>query len=219
MTGPFIIPDRTLDVLRRTPIDRPLALLLRHSARGPIPPGEPGNDVLLTEEGKALARDLGVVIGERLRTLHASPVQRCVDTATALAAGACTNTQVVEDRLLGHPGVYVVEGGSAWTTWQQLGHERVMAHLVAGDRLDGLADPVPASQRLVDHMLARAGGEPGVHVFVTHDSLVTTAAAHSLRQTLGKPDWPWYLEALAVVDEGHRATASYRGWSAEIRWA
>ena len=31
--------------------------------------------------------------------------------------------------------------------------------------------------------------------------------------------WPWFLEALAVVDEGARVIASYRGWSSEIRWA
>lgn len=218
MTGPFIIPARTLQALRDAPLDRATLLLLRHSARGPIPPGEPGNDVLLLPEGKALAHELGQGIGSRLRTLHASPVYRCVETAQSLAEGAGLPAAVVEDRHLGHPGVYVVEGGGAWTTWQRLGHEQVMAHLVAGDRLEGLTDPIPASRQLVEHMLATAAGEPGIHVFVTHDSLVTVAAAHCLRRTLGKAEWPWYLEALALVDGGSRVTASYRDWSGEVRW-
>jgi broad specificity phosphatase PhoE len=204
--------------VRDAPPDRATVLLLRHSARGPIPPGEPGNDVLLLPEGKALARALGEIVGSRLRTLHASPVPRCVETAESLAAGAGVDTHVVEDRHLGHPGVYVIEGAAAWRTWSTLGHERVMAHLVAGDQLDGLADPVPASRALVRHMLATAGGASGVHVFVTHDSLVTTAAAHCLLRTLGKDDWPWYLEALSLTDGESGVIASYREWSGPLPW-
>ena len=218
MTGPFVIPPATLSALVNAPPERPTILLLRHSARGPIPPGQPGNDVLLLPEGKALARELGVTIGARLRTLHASPVPRCVETGECLAQGADFRAPVVEDRHLGHPGVYVVEGGGAWDTWQRLGHERVMAHLVAGDQLDGLTDPIPATQRLVEHMLSTAAGAPGIHVFVTHDSLVTTAAAHCLHRSLGKADWPWYLEALALVDAGTSVTATYRDWSGTVEW-
>lgn len=215
--APFILPDLTLRAVQEAPDDLATVLLLRHSARGPIPPGEPGNDVLLLPEGKALARTLGSAIGGRLRTVHASPVRRCVETAESLVEGAEVDAVPVEDRHLGHPGVYVEEGPDAWQTWQSLGHERVMAHLVAGDQLPGLTDPVPASRRLVGHMLATAGGQPGIHVFVTHDSLVTTAAAHVLGVPLGKADWPWYLEALVIVD-GTRPRAAYRGWTGEVPW-
>ncbi|MBM4366482.1 MAG: histidine phosphatase family protein [Deltaproteobacteria bacterium] len=219
MTGPFIIPEPTLRAVREAPPGRATVLLIRHSARGPIPAGEPGNDVLLLPEGKELARDLGRLVRARLRTVHASPVRRCIETAESIVDGAEIEANIVEDRHLGHPGVYVEPGPAAWATWQGLGHERVMAHLVAGDRLAGLADPVPASRRLVGHVLATAAGAPGVHLFVTHDSLVTTAAAHCLGQPLGKADWPWYLEALVLLDGGGAArTASYRRWTAELPW-
>lgn len=150
--------------------------------------------------------------------MHASPVRRCVETAESLVEGAGAEAAVVEDRHLGHPGVYVQEGPEAWSTWRSLGHERVMAHLVAGDHLVGLNDPVPASRRLVSHMRTTAGGRPGVHVFVTHDSLVITAAAHVLGVALGKADWPWYLEALVIVDRGDTATATYRAWTGKVPW-
>lgn len=216
--GPFIIPEPTLRAVGDAPQDRATVLLLRHSARGPIPDGEPGNDVLLLPEGKALARELGRLVGRRLRTIHSSPVRRCVETAESLVQGAEAETVIIEDRHLGHPGVYVQEGPAAWHTWQSLGHERVMAHLVAGDHLPGLNDPVPASRRLVAHMRGTAGARPGVHVFVTHDSLVTTAAAHVLGVPLGKADWPWYLEALVIVDAVSAATATYRGWTGAVPW-
>lgn len=218
MIGPFIIPDSTLAALTRAPSDRPTLLLLRHSARGPLPPGEPGNNIRLLPEGEALARQLGSHLAGRLVSLHTSPVARCVETAEALADGAGIQASIVEDTHLGDPGVYVLDPDAAWQTWTTLGHERVMAHLVAGERLEGLADPAAASRRLIQHMRARAEGRPGVHVFITHDSLLTAAAAHALRQPIRKEDWPWYLEALALVDEGERLQATYRTWSGAVEW-
>jgi broad specificity phosphatase PhoE len=218
MTGPLIIPSPTLQAIQETSVEQPLILLIRHSARGPIPPGEPGNDVLLLPEGKILAQQLGQQIGDRLRTLRASPVLRCMETAISIAEGAGRMAHIIEDKLLGDPGVYLIEGKAAWETWKRLGHEQVLAQIVAGIHLDGLADPIPASRRLMKHMFEQAGGEPGIHVFVTHDMLVTAAAAHTLQQPLGTADWPAYLEALVMVDQGNRVIASYRGWSREVRW-
>ena len=218
MTGPYLIPEPTLRAVREAPDRLPTLLLLRHSVRGPIPEGEPGNDVLLLPEGKALARELGRLIGGRLLTLHTSPVRRCVETAEALVEGAERGVEIVEDRHLGHPGVYVEVGPQAWHTWQSVGHEQVLTHIVAGTQLPGLTDPIPATRRLVSHMVKTAAGRPGLHVFVTHDSLVTAAAAHVLGQPLTRADWPLYLEALALAATGSGVTASYRGWEGVLPW-
>jgi len=218
MTGPFVIPASTARALREAPADRATVLLLRHSARGPLPPDAPGNEVPLLPEGTALAGALGLQVGPRLRTLHTSPVRRCVETAVALAAGAGVARRPVEDRLLGDPGVYVTEGAAAWRTWLALGHAEVMARLVAGDRLDGLADPIAASRALVRHLLGTAGGEPGVHVFITHDSIVATAAAHCLGLLLPPTEWPWYLESLVFWAGDAGVTARYREWSGPVPW-
>ncbi len=206
-----LVPASTLEILDRTPPDQALILLLRHAAREPLPPGLPGDDVLLTSDGRVSARALGARIGAQLRTLHTSPVLRCVETARALVEGADVEMRVVEDAHLGAPGVYVEDSALAWSAWLRLGHAAVMAHLVAGDRLEGLAEPRRATARLVEHLLATAGGTPGVHVFVTHDALVAPAAAHLLGRTLEPDDWPEYLEALGLV-KGPSVTATYRGW-------
>ena len=58
----------------------------------------------------------------------------------------------------------------------------------------GVARPGEAASFLVCSMLAEAAGRAGVHVFVTHDSLVTATAARLLVRPLGLDDWPWYLE-------------------------
>ena len=89
-----------------------------------------------------------------------------------------------------------------------------MEHLVSQDRpLPGMADPAPAARFLVQHMLARAGDRPGLHVFVTHDSLVTTTAARLLGEHLGKDDWPWYLEGAFFWRQGGHLVTAYRGRS------
>lgn len=212
------IPGATLALIADTPPDRSVVLLLRHSVRGPLPPGQPGNEVPLLPEGRSLARELGALLGRRLRTLRTSPVPRCVQTADELRLGAGVDTPVVDDPMLGDPGAYVLEGATAWAAWCRLGHEGVMETLMAGEHLDGLAHPLDASRRLVTHMLACSDALPGVHVFVTHDSLVTVAAAHSLGRRLPRHEWPGYLDALAIVDGDGPRTARYRDYSAAVRW-
>jgi broad specificity phosphatase PhoE len=189
------IPPSVLRLLDRAPTDRAVVVLLRHSVRDHLPAGDAGYALPITEIGRRLAIELGGLIGSRLCTLHASPLLRCVQTAQALAEGSGVGIAIVPNRLLGDPGVFVLDGRSAWANWQQLGHEGVMRHLVSEiSALSGMARPDEAARFLVQSMLGEAAGRPGAHVFVTHDSLVTTTAARLLGKPLGLVDWPWYLE-------------------------
>lgn len=189
------IPPSTLRILARTPLDRPIALLLRHSVRDELPPGDAGYVLPITDVGRQLACQLGKALGKRLRTLHASPLVRCVQTAEALQSGAGTKLPIIRDRLLGDPGIYVIDGRRAWSNWETRGHEGVMEHLMsASDSLPGMARPDEAARFLVHHLLAVAGNNPGIHVFVTHDLLVAATAARLLGKRLDPDAWPWYLE-------------------------
>lgn len=189
------IPPSVLTHLVRIPVDRPVALLLRHSVRDRLPPGDAGNALPITNIGRRLARGLGSLLGERLRTLHTSPVLRCAQTAEALREGAAARCAITSDRLLGDPGVYVLDGRRAWSNWERLGHEGVMHHLTTeSEPLPGMARPDEAARFLVQHMLAIAGEEGGIHAFVTHDSLVAATAARLLGEPIRPDEFPWYLE-------------------------
>ncbi len=204
------IPPAMLRWVREVPRDRPVAVLLRHSVR-PSPLPDDGFAVPITGDGVRIARDLGGMLASNLRSLHASPLVRCVQTAEALQAGASVDLAIEQDRLLGDSGVYVVDNRVAWPSWQQLGHEGVMAHLVSKDEpLPGMASPAPAARFLVHHMLSAAAARPGFHLFVTHDSLVTATAARMLGEPLGKADWPWYLEGAFFWSEGREICVAYR---------
>ena len=189
------IPPSVIRWLAEAPADAPVAVLLRHSVRGPLPRGDAGNAVPLTRDGARLAQRLGAVLGDRLHTLRTSPLPRCVQTAEALRSGAERGVPIISDRLLGDPGVYVVDARRAWSNWETLGHEAVVQSLMTGgEPLPGMADPMPAARRLVRHMLATAGDRPGLHLFITHDFVITVTMARLLGEPFGREDWPWYLE-------------------------
>ena len=209
------IPPSMFPILDRMPRIRPVVLLLRHSVRGHLPPGDTGYTLPITDIGRKLARKFGAILGDRLRTLHTSPILRCVQTAEVLRDGAATDCTVVRDRLLGDPGVYVLDNKRAGQVWADRGHESVMAHLVSGTvPLPGLARADEAARFLVQHMLAATNDTPGIHIFVTHDSLVTATAARLLKRPLGKDDWPWYLEGVFFWRDKHGLHTVYRDFEA-----
>jgi broad specificity phosphatase PhoE len=204
------IPPSVLHWLAVVPDDVPVAMLVRHSVRLALPPGDAAYTLPITEEGTRLARRLGALLGGRLRSVRTSPLARCVQTAEEVRRGSGADVAITPDRLLGDPGAYVLDGARAANPWERLGREGVMAHLVAeDDPLPGMAAPGPAARFLVQHMLA-AAPEPGLHLFVTHDSLVTTTAARLLDEPLGREAWPWYLEAAFFWRAGGELNVAYR---------
>ncbi|MBK1672993.1 hypothetical protein CKO35_06670 [Ectothiorhodospira shaposhnikovii] len=204
------IPPSVLRNLERIPKDRPVALLLRHSVRDHLPPSD-ADTLPITAIGRELALDLGACLQGRLQSLHASPLVRCMQTAEALSEGARAGITVIPDRHLGDPGVFVVDGRRAWSNWEKLGHEGVVRHLVSEpSALPGMARPDEAARFLVQHMLGAATGRPGIHVFVTHDSLVSATAGRILRQPVDLDCWPWYLEGAFFWAEEQVIHAAYR---------
>ena len=82
------IPASTLSWLEAAPTDRPVAVLLRHSVRPHLPPGDEGFHLPLTEDGERLALTLGASLAGRLRSVHASPTLRTMRTGELVAEGA-----------------------------------------------------------------------------------------------------------------------------------
>jgi broad specificity phosphatase PhoE len=205
------IPPSVLRHVERTPLNRAVVVLLRHSVRAHLPPGDVGYAVPITNTGERLALELGIRLKGRLCTLHSSPLPRCIQTAEALATGAQADIPIVTNRLLGDPGVFVLDAQLAWSNWERLGHEGVVHHLVTEpEPLPGMARTEDAAHFLVQTMLATAGNRPGVHVFVTHDVLVIATAAKLLCKSLDRNDWPWYLEGAFFWREKEGIHSAYR---------
>lgn len=189
------IPPTLLRNIKQLPEEYPVALLLRHSIREEFGVGDIGNDIPITEDGKNIAFELGRFLGGRLRSLHSSPLLRCIQTAQAMREGGGYHLDISEHRFLGDPGVFVLDGALAWSNWEAIGNEGVMRHLASESyALPGMADPERAAQELLRYMLLVMNGSPGVHVFVTHDTILGPVVARFLRQTHEVSKGPLFLE-------------------------
>ncbi|MEB0141234.1 MULTISPECIES: histidine phosphatase family protein [unclassified Undibacterium] len=207
----YQIPHSTIHWISEAPKNIPIVVLLRHSVRDDLPPNDVGYGLPITANGKQLSHELGAIFGNRLRSLHTSPLVRCIQTAESIQTGAISTLPINSDRLLGDPGVFVIDGKLAFTNWKELGHEGVMDHLVKRDTsLPGIANADSAARFLVQHMLASSLNRPGFHVFVTHDSLVTATAARMLGVPYGIEDWPLFLEAAFFWQEENSVFSAYR---------
>jgi len=185
------------------PRDRPVAFVLRHAERPPLPEGEPGNDLTLTSAGVAASVDLGAMLGCELHTVHTSPVRRCRETAEHIRAGCRQEIAICDDRLLGDPGIFVADPELAWRNWEQFGHEGVIERLVrgplaSGDRvLPGMREPRAAARILLAHVAGALTGAARLHVFVTHDAVLAPFIAHLL-DVRDRDSWPRFLEGAAI---------------------
>lgn len=206
------IPRSTWRWLRTLPADRAVCVLLRHSVRDELAPGDIGYAHPLNALGEALARRFGAALRGRLRTVHSSPLQRCLETAELLRAAAGAEGAVVEDRFLGDPGAYVVDAALARHNWETLGSAGIMARMAAGGPgLPGTRPPDDGARILLAHMLDTAAEVPGVHVFVTHDILLAITAARLVGPPRGGARWPRYLEGAFFWRDADGLHAAYRG--------
>jgi broad specificity phosphatase PhoE len=205
------IPLSTFRWLADVPTDRPVALLVRHSVRDALARDDVGYDVPLNAFGVQLARDLGTAVRGRVRTLRASPVSRCVQTAGLLNEAAEAGLAVVPDRMLGDPGAYVIDRQLAGRNWLTMGSRGIMEHLAfRDDALPGTEQPDAGARKLVRHMLEVAVDVPGLHVFVTHDILLAATAARFLGPPQGPAPWPRYLEGAFFWRDEAGLHAAYR---------
>ena len=202
---------RTLRLIQFVPADSPVALLIRHSARDEIPDGGTGMELPLNDLGIRLCQELGRELVGRVRSARSSPVLRCVQTAELLGQAADTDGEVILDKRLGAPGAYVLDEQLAWGNWLAHGNEGVIQHLVSGaGALPGMADPAQAANDLIEHLLACAGVEPGLHLFISHDSIVTPTVARAFSQGMPKSHWPEYLDASAFWRQQNGRVVAYR---------
>ena len=202
---------RTLRLIQSVPEGSPVALLIRHSARDDIPDGGTGIELSLNELGIRLCQELGRELVGRFRSVRSSPVLRCVETAKLLSQAADMDGEIILDKRLGAPGAYVLDEQLAWGNWLAHGNEGVIQHLVSGvGALPGMADPAEAANGLIEHLLECAGGEPGLHLFISHDSIVTPTVARAFSQGMPKSHWPEYLDASAFWRQQKGRVVAYR---------
>jgi hypothetical protein len=188
--------ERTLNLINLIPKLEPVAILLRHSARDDVEGDSPNFDMSLNELGVRMCRELGAELKGMVASIRTSPARRCMQTASLICEFSGFTENFTIDRVLGGPGIYVLDENIAGKNWEKKGNSGVIQHLVSKiDCLPGMANPISAAKSIVDHMLTVSNCDQGLHLFISHDSIMTPTVARALGINLPKKQWPNYLDA------------------------
>ena len=208
-------PDPVASILERlaaVPEGVDVSLVIRHAEREDIPAGTFGHDVNLTVQGSRAAEELGAALsGDRALTLLSSPVPRCTQTAQAMLRGAGPSSEIHTDPRLGGPGAFVIDPETAGPLFLELPiPEIARRQLHDSASLPGMRPTSEGVELLLDLVTSQLGNEGRLHVFVTHDIILSVFAASVFHSSLEETGWPGYLEGLLVWRSDERLQLSWR---------
>jgi broad specificity phosphatase PhoE len=158
-------------------------------------------------------------IGERKRIrLFASPVQRCVDTASLIAEGAGSDAEVTVSTMLGRPGTFVVDETEVDERLAVMGlnkfavewaHGRIPAKVMApiSQGTQALMEWVQGNMRSDDDRL---------DIYVGHDLFLTPVLVNYLGYDIASQGLLSFLDGFTVTMEDGRTMLSYGGKRALI---
>lgn len=177
-------------------------IIVRHAERPEILPTDVGNDVLLTEKGKADSRVFGEKITQPLLGIKTSPIGRCIQTAEIIAnTTGFPTSEIKTSTLLGDPGFMIDNADHAWEHWVKKGHEAVNQHLISGhEKWRGFVDLENAASSVKNEIqLLLMDSASGTHLWVTHDTILATLASRLLPQNITLEHWPDFLGFLEIT--------------------
>ena len=208
-------PDPVTSIMEQlavVPEEVNASLVIRHAEREDIPAGTFGHEVNLTAGGTQAAEHLGAALSEnRVLTVVSSPVPRCVQTAQAMLRGAGTSAEVATDRRLGDPGAFFVDAETAGPLFLELPiPEIARRQLQDAIPMPGMR-PTPEGVAILLELATSPLGDNGrLHVFVTHDIILSVFVASIFRSSLEETGWPDFLEGLLLWRSDERLQLSWR---------
>ncbi len=187
-------------------------ILLRHAERPDIPDNEIGNEVGLTKQGIRQTKQFAKSLGQPIISISSSPILRCVQTAEIISNQCNYNMTIKKSILLGNPGFFLKDPELAWTHWQTKGHDAVNQYLLSGkDQWQGFHPFDNAINRMKTEITKQLETtSSGLHVWVSHDTILATFASRVLPQSLTLNNWPNFLGYLDIyLDEKNDLKYNY----------
>lgn len=190
--------DSTLDAIASSPTDRPVTVVLRHSVRYPILDDDSVYSATLTPEGVRLAEEMGEKLVELrpIRHIVTNFVERCRQTAEAIARGAKFQGVVGQNLKISHPFIEPV--------WDAL-------------PMNWPDHEPPAQLTALLNLVTAGEQQPGViDLYITHDTIVGALAGYLMGEKITSETWPNYLEGMLIWRDGNKLYARWRGQTREF---
>tara|TARA_R110001599_G_C12164624_1_gene652594 strand:+ start:558 stop:1160 length:603 start_codon:yes stop_codon:yes gene_type:complete len=193
-------------------------LIIRHAERPAIKDGTVGDELALTSNGINQTTRFAQSLSQKVLSIESSPILRCTQTADIIARHqGFPLTSIGRSILLGDPGFFIDDAELAWTNWLEKGVDAVNQHLLSGTAtwpgFRDLDQAVEQMWRSIKERLMQT--EDGIHLWVTHDTIVATLASRLQTISLELSDWPDYLGGLRVelgVEGSYDISYSQRGF-------
>ena len=194
------------------------SLVIRHAEREDIPPGTFGHDVNLTAGGTQAAEQLGAGLSQyRALTVVSSPVPRCVQTAQAMLRGAGSADQVATELRLGGPGAFVVDAETVGPLFLELPIPEIACRQLRDETpLPGMRPTPEGVEILLNLVTSPLHKEGRLHVFVTHDIVLSVFVASIFRSSVEETEWPGYLEGMLLWCDKGRVQFSWKGRNGDV---
>ncbi|AOA58691.1 histidine phosphatase family protein [Acinetobacter larvae] len=202
--------------------DMPVTLLTRHSIRELANgQGLAGYNLQLTESGRNLAYAWGAYLLQHsdryIAQCISSPIQRCLDTASLMIAGAAqldetqafediqqdANIDIVEQGLLVEPGSFVVDINQAAPYFRAQGALGFMNSFIRHD-LPGMKHPIRGVLDILELLYKQSCDQAHrLNLAVSHDTILAALiAVIAGQQQILPQDWPEMMEGLFIWFEG-----------------
>lgn len=192
-----------LESLQHPTPTAPWGLIVRHAERPPITDWNDAFSLLLTDQGKADAHRLGQTLAHHHPVqLYHSPVQRCEQTAMAIAEGIrdAGGEPDLRDALFELGGPYMVDISGALQAAQALGQAFIRTWF------DGeISDEILLSRHESARVQLRAilrhirQAPEALSVFVSHDWNILSMREEFLGLTHEEHGWPTFLDGMLCL--------------------
>lgn len=176
-------------------------IIIRHAERPAITDGTVGDELSLTEKGKADTLVYAENFNSEVISIRTSPIARCVQTAQIMANHwGYPPDEIQTCNKLGDPGFFISDSELAWQNWLEKGAEAVNQYLLGGnEKWPGFVDfdmAIIEMQSWIRSTLLSS--RSGSHVWVTHDTILATLASRLSPNPLSLEEWPGFLGRLEV---------------------
>lgn len=185
-------------------------LLIRHAHRPKFAPGDWGNEVSITSEGKAGIEHLGRSLFNSYPTkIFTSPVKRCMETALELRRVFQREIPVVSSTLLGGPGFLVSHLPQAETVFKQHSINQITHLLLSGQTPPGFYPFKVGCAKMLCAILDEKGTSS---LSISHDLNIAILGCWLFNTSEYQAMIPDFLEGIEFEFNCRNIVITYRGF-------
>ena len=171
-----------------------LAIIIRHGERPEIPEGVLGDDVLLTEQGKAEAVEFGKLLAPyEISKIFTSPWRRCIQTSEYIRQGLGSNIEIEQDKYL--VSWHVIDSKKSRKSFDDYKVFGIFEKFVQNEEIPGMASQDLLRTKTMQWLNNHTSGRT---LFVTHDALIAHFAFANKIHTYTKEHWVNFLDGIIV---------------------